>query len=185
MPPRAVACAAHGLLLGSLDGSPSSLNLIPAQPPPASQPKLRLVGAGVALPRTDGAAAAFRREVARENHSARDLSVDDLRDVFAAKVVGALDGGRAAILRPQVRRDLVAAAVTLGMRPFEANLVIALVQDSARRGATGSAAVARAHLVEVRRVPKAPARSVWVWIVMTLVMTVVFLGGLIAITLLL
>jgi hypothetical protein len=119
-----------------------------------------------------------------ENHAARHLTVDDLRDVFSARVVNALDGGRAAILRPQVRRDLVAAAVDMGMRPFEANLVIALVQDSARRGDSADSSIARAHLVEVRPVAR-KARRVWVWVGMTLIMATVLLGGLIAVVLML
>jgi len=125
-----------------------------------------------------------RREVAKENHSARHLSVEDMREVFSARVVSALDGGTAAILRPQVRRDLVAAAVGLGFSPFEANLVIAIVQDSARRGAVGRSAVARAKLVELRRVERAAGGVVW-WVVLTCVLTVVLLAALIGLTLLL
>lgn len=157
----------------------------PAQPPDPPQPKLRLVGAGTAPPRTPAADAAFRREVAKENHASSQLSVDDLRDLFSARVVGALDGGRAAILRPQVRRDLVAAGVALGMRPFEANLVIALVQDSARRGVGPEHAIARAHLVQVRPAPRKPRRDLWLWVGLTLVMTLALLGALIGLTLLL
>lgn len=46
----------------------------------------------------------------------------------------AIEGGRAGIIRPEVRRRLVAAGVSMGLRPFDANLVIAIVQDDARSG---------------------------------------------------
>ncbi len=115
--------------------------------------------------------AVLRREIARENHSAGGLSVDDMRDVFAAAVVGALDGGRAAILRPQVRRRLVAGAVATGMRPFEANLVIALVQEATRNGRT-----VRARMVPIARTP----RKRWLWAVAaTLATAAAILAGLV------
>ncbi|MCA9294405.1 MAG: hypothetical protein KDA20_11390 [Phycisphaerales bacterium] len=52
----------------------------------------------------------------------------------ALRVADALEGGRAAILRPERRRELVANAQAMGLRPFDANLIIAIVQDGARRG---------------------------------------------------
>lgn len=80
------------------------------------------------------AAAARQREVARANQDAAGLSAVDARWVLALQVHDALEGGRAAILTPERRRELVAAAVRLGLRPFDANLVIAIVQDGARSG---------------------------------------------------
>lgn len=77
---------------------------------------------------------ARRSEVARENHVAAMLSPFDARMIFAEQVARRLEGGGAAILRPQVREGLVAQAHRLGMRTFDANLVIAIVQDAARRG---------------------------------------------------
>jgi len=47
-------------------------------------------------------------------------------------VASSLEGGQAGILRPDVRHKLVQQAVQLGLRPFDANLVIAIVQDSSR-----------------------------------------------------
>ncbi|MFZ4575340.1 MAG: hypothetical protein ACOYN0_13140 [Phycisphaerales bacterium] len=79
-----------------------------------------------------------RREVAQENHAAQraaqSLPDDDLRTVFAVDVARALQGGRAAILTPERRRALVDGAGSRGMKPFEANLVIAMVQHAAREG---------------------------------------------------
>jgi hypothetical protein len=40
------------------------------------------------------------------------------------------------------RRDLIAAAVGAGLREFDANLIIAVVQDAARRGELGDKAKA-------------------------------------------
>lgn len=111
------------------------MNPKPLQPPGRESPKLRLVGDGTLRSReqVDGEGLA-RRQVALENHASSSLSVQDVRDVLSAAVVSSLEGGRAAILRPQVRRQLVASAVSMGLRPFEANMVIALVQESTRRG---------------------------------------------------
>lgn len=72
--------------------------------------------------------------VASANRHAAALTPDDARWVFANQVRDSLEGGRAAILPPNRRRDLVAAALRQGLRPFDANLVIAIVQDEARTG---------------------------------------------------
>lgn len=48
-----------------------------------------------------------------------------------------LEGGKAALLRPEKRRSLLIAARTLGLRDFDANLVIAIVQDGVRSGEGG------------------------------------------------
>ncbi len=53
---------------------------------------------------------------------------------FADDVRKSIEGGRAAILRPERRRELFTRATSLGLRPFDATLVIAIVQDAARRG---------------------------------------------------
>ena len=37
-------------------------------------------------------------------------------------------------MRPQIRQRLVTQASKMGLRPFDANLVIAIVQDAARHG---------------------------------------------------
>jgi hypothetical protein len=62
------------------------------------------------------------------------LSAGDPRWVFAARVASQLEGGRAGVLRPERRERLMRTARLLGLRAFDASLVIALVQDSARRG---------------------------------------------------
>ncbi|MGP1345722.1 MAG: hypothetical protein ACTS3F_03530 [Phycisphaerales bacterium] len=54
--------------------------------------------------------------------------------VFLAGASAALEGGRAAILRPARRRRLDRLARSLRIRPFQAALIIAMAQDAARMG---------------------------------------------------
>ncbi len=106
-------------------------------------PPLRLVGAGSA-PNRSALRVARRvvpareehtREVTRENLAAASMSVSDARWAFAVRVASSIEGKRAGILRPDVRQRLVQQAAHLGLRPFDANLVIAIIQDAARTGA--------------------------------------------------
>ena len=62
--------------------------------------------------------------------------LDDRARVFLAGVSGALEGGRAAILRPARRHRLNRLARALRIRPFHAALIIAIAQDAARTGAS-------------------------------------------------
>ncbi len=62
------------------------------------------------------------------------MQAADPRWVFATRVAGKLEGGKAAVLRPEVRERLMTDARRLGLRPFDGALVIAIVQDEARRG---------------------------------------------------
>ncbi len=80
------------------------------------------------------AEASARQEIESANIRAAAMSVDDARQIFAASVADRIEGGTAAILRPGDRRALVNAAQGMGMRVFDANLIIALVQESARNG---------------------------------------------------
>jgi hypothetical protein len=85
-------------------------------------------------------AALFRRGRARWAHAAdpagpaRPRTPADPRWVLAAAAMTALDGGRAAVLAPARRRRLMATAAAMGLREFDAALIIAIVQDAARRG---------------------------------------------------
>jgi hypothetical protein len=69
------------------------------------------------------------------------LEPTDPRWVLAVRVAYMIQGGRAAILRPADRRHLHRLASYMGVRPFDANLVIAIVQDAARSGDASSARV--------------------------------------------
>jgi hypothetical protein len=116
-------------------------------------PNLRLAQTGeegVAHLRT----AAVRRAIAQENHAAA-LGADDVRWMFAQAVRDGIEGGRAAIMPPQVRRRLVSQAQNSGLRPFDANLIIAIVQDAARHGESlKETAAGRLALI-----PGAPAKA--------------------------
>ena len=75
-----------------------------------------------------------RQRVALENRLAagrQDLGHENPYWRLAGNVAGALDG---VILAPERRRRLLQDAHRMGVREFDANLVIALVQDRARRG---------------------------------------------------
>jgi len=94
---------------------------------------LRLVNADAA-PMSRGRPIASQPDhrVEAENHAAARLEATDARWVLAVRTTRALQGGRAAILRPAERRTLVSLAGRLGLRPFDAALVIAIAQDAAR-----------------------------------------------------
>ena len=75
-----------------------------------------------------------RRNVALENRLAADTPhLDQGRPqwLFAGHVLKALEGS---VLPPQRRKELLEKSRQLGIRDFDANLVIAVVQDRARRG---------------------------------------------------
>jgi hypothetical protein len=87
------------------------------------------------------AEAQARRAVVEENRQASRMAaaddataLADVRRVFALRASQCLQGGRAAILPPENRRVLIGEARRYGLRAFEANLIIAIVQDGARRG---------------------------------------------------
>jgi hypothetical protein len=88
--------------------------------------------------------------IARENQAAARMSRDDARWVFAVVVRSMLEGGSQAILPPESRRRLLSQAHSAGIREFDAGLIIAIVQDGARRGewiAPASAASGERHEV--------------------------------------
>ncbi|HEB61273.1 MAG TPA: hypothetical protein ENJ06_05550 [Phycisphaeraceae bacterium] len=72
-------------------------------------------------------------KVARENRLSAEanLNPNDARWVLALRTAQSLQGAQ---LLPEKRESLLRLATHLGMRPFDANLVIAIVQDRARRG---------------------------------------------------
>ncbi|MCH2161303.1 MAG: hypothetical protein MK085_05470 [Phycisphaerales bacterium] len=95
-----------------------------------------------------------RQRVALENRLAAGMAIDETTPHWqlANETAQALEGE---ILRPDRRRALVTRAQRLGVRPFDANLVFALVQDRARRGETVSdAAAPLALLAERPRTPR-------------------------------
>lgn len=75
-----------------------------------------------------------RREIALENRLAAgssELHPKSPHLEFAGRIAEAMQGE---VLAPEAREELVHQARSLGLRPFDAHLVIAVVQDRRRRG---------------------------------------------------
>ncbi len=127
----------------------------------ASQPRLRLVGSDDLKAVTSRRAA---RDVADENRAAAgnpDLDPTDPRWVLAARTHSQLQGST---LTPERRARVLRTARQLGVRPFEANLIIAIVQDHARRGASLATAADTLTLLRDPR-PRPTRRETWTrWI---------------------
>lgn len=87
--------------------------------------------------------------VATENLQAARMSALDARWIVAVQVERALQGGSSAILPPDARSRIMALAERVGLRTFDASLVIAVIQDAARSGEDplGPLAVDRLRLV--------------------------------------
>lgn len=135
----------------------------------------------VRTPRDTFDTSAAARRISRENRSTQ-LSGDDHRAVFAAHVSRQLDGGRAAILAPDKRRHLLKIARQLGLGDFDANLVIAIVQDAVREGDDPLVVSRDERLALIR--PAAPeptgARMLLAWWVGAMLLGAAILCGLIA-----
>jgi len=128
----------------------------------SSHPRLRLVS------RDDAAAWSHgrreRRDVIRENRAAaggRDLDPTDPRWTLAVRTHTMLQG---TALTPERRERVMRTARLLGVRPFDANVIIAVVQDQARRGETLAPA---ASILKLLPAPKSrPTTAFWIarWI---------------------
>ncbi len=95
----------------------------------------------IAQPFARGSSAVVRapwNDVTAENLSAHSFATGvgntDPRWLLAIKASTLLEGGKAAMLRPHNRRELMTLAKFMGLRAFDAGLVIAVVQDGARSG---------------------------------------------------
>lgn len=101
------------------------------------------------------------REVARENRLAAqaELPAHDPRWVLAARTQAQLQG---TVLSPQRRDGLMRIAQTMGMRPFDANMVIALVQEQARSGGRLEETAAMLSLVREPVPSRSPGWIRWV-----------------------
>ncbi len=138
--------------------------------PPALRSQPSEAGAGA---RTRGAWA----EIAKENLAARafasgvgnsspsGLGHTDPRWLLAVKTSSLLEGGKAALLTPAKRQSIMTLARQLGLRPFEASLVVAVVQDGARagEGTLSEGVKARLSLVGTGAAPLPPSRSERSW----------------------
>lgn len=78
------------------------------------------------------------------------LTSTDARWVLAVLCSCWLEGGAAAILTPAKREKLMRAARSMGLRLFDASLIVAIVQDDARHGMPGLSAEAQQRLAMIR-----------------------------------
>ncbi|MFN9975914.1 MAG: hypothetical protein ACK58T_39080 [Phycisphaerae bacterium] len=79
-----------------------------------------------------GLGARFAETLDQTRRATPALMGDDARWVFAVRVRREVQGGHAALVTPESRKRLLKLANRLGLRDFDANLVIAIVQDDAR-----------------------------------------------------
>lgn len=89
------------------------------------------------------------------------VSHADPRWQLAVRTNYLLDGGRAALLTPERRRAVLDLAETLGLRAFDANLIIAVVQDSRRTTGEGLTPETRQRLALIRPGANPDRRSPW------------------------
>ena len=137
--------------------------------PASAQPALRLVHADVAAAEQvlssrniSPAHAPSRRAVAAENTAAAALSPLDARWVFAVSVAREIElsgAPGAGVLSPERRKNLSRLATRLGLRAFDANLVIAIVQDGCRSGEGALSSRVSDRLTLVRGREDGPAMS--------------------------
>ncbi|MBX3386806.1 MAG: hypothetical protein KF768_09560 [Phycisphaeraceae bacterium] len=97
--------------------------------------RLRLVNGDDAAPQRPLSARITRRPGQLPRLTpAQPVRSDSDHQAFARTVALSLEHGRAAVLTPERRKRLMRLADELRIHPFDAALVIALVQDRARRG---------------------------------------------------
>ncbi len=138
----------------------------PFEPARPEQRRLRI--AADTRPRPDPRAErVYRQAVALETLRAREaarqrtLDPTDPRWLLAIETQKALQG---AVLAFEDRRRLLSLAQRVGIRAFDANLIVALVQDRARRGEPLEAAQATIAMLPAGTAsaadPKSPVRAV-------------------------
>lgn len=131
------------------------------------QSPLRLVGSdGTGI---DPQAA---HDVARENREAAinpTLDPTDPRWVLAVRTASQLEGS---LLTPERRSRLLTTARRLGIRPFEANVIMAIVQEQARRGQPPGSAAETLALLEDSSVDE-EERSPMVQLVIAIMLAIV------------
>lgn len=91
------------------------------------------------------------------------MSALDPRWVLAVEVQRQIQGGRAAIVTPDTRHRLMLVGRRLGLRPFDTSLVIAILQDAARRGEDPLGPMSVSRLRLVRDTELADAGHVLTW----------------------
>lgn len=99
--------------------------------------------------------------------AATPLEAGDTRWVFAVRVAAAIEGERAAVLTPGKREKLLRLARMLGLRDFDAALIIAIVQDNARCGLSplGQTTAERVAMVRLPHTAAAERDEPWRWFI--------------------
>jgi hypothetical protein len=101
----------------------------------------------------------------------------DARWIVALRAGALLEGGRAAIMTPASRRYVIDLARDMGLGAFDANLIIAIAQESARRGEALTTPAARQRVSMVAPARHAPGpEGAWVVYAVGLVCAAVALG---------
>ncbi len=121
---------------------------------------LRLVGDEAPRERVHNAVDRAREEIARENRAASgnlSLNPTDPRWVVAVRAYGQLQGSTLTLER---RQRVLRTARHLGVRPFDANVIMAIVQDHARRGVDLPSAAGTIALLST---PEAGRSAAWTW----------------------
>lgn len=133
----------------------------PFEPARPEQRRLRI--AADTRPRPDPRAERVYRQAvaletlrARESARQRTLDPTDPRWLLAIETQKALQG---AVLAFEDRRRLLALAQRVGVRAFDANLIVALVQDRARRGEPLEAAHAMIAMLPAGAAPATDLKS--------------------------
>jgi len=145
---------------------------------------LRLVGVGdsPAGPRLNAPhavqrdEAAARRGIAHANLDAainHTLDPQDPRWQVALETASSLEGS---LLTFERRRKVLAFAHRVGVRPFDANLIIAAVQDRARRGESPDLAMETVALTALPARPRS-TRQWWPYATTAVVAVAVHAGG--------
>lgn len=136
----------------------------PANEPPTRRSTLTLPLNGAGDPATSRAeppaAKGNPRRAFGPNRQAAEptLSPTDPRWVLAVRTAQVLQGS---VLPAAQRNELLRVGRLLGLNAFEANLVIAIVQDQARRGRSPSEAVATLQMVPRTAVGRRRRRMLW------------------------
>jgi hypothetical protein len=148
-----------GMAAPARPGAPGSPN---ADSTTAPRPRLRLVGQDRAAATGPGRTAVVKPSITPAEHGAITDTADP-RWVLAVRTAEALEG---AILPPEKRERLIRLGRVMGLSPFDAALVIAIVQDQARRG-YAPAYCPTAGESQLRMVPRPRARTIqlrhWAW----------------------
>jgi hypothetical protein len=129
----------------------------------ASSHRIRFVGADDDVLSKWARERETREAVLSENRRAAttpDLDPTDPRWVLAVRVRTALQGSA---LTPERRSKIQREAERLGIRPFDANMIIAIVQDRARRGESVNSSNVALQLLATPKPPDSVRTSMWHW----------------------